>query len=144
MRKVREASRLRERLGGLKLERPMRFRKILATGLAVTIAAASFVNTADARHRRHNGGSDAFAAGVLGFTAGALLSGAFVGPRHSHGYYYDDYAPGYYYEEPSYYYAPAPRVYYRQPPVYHRQAPGYYYDPCNVPVGSSKPANAMC
>lgn len=123
----------------------MRVMKILATGLALTIATTSLVSTADARHRRHNGGGEAFAAGVLGFTAGALLSGAFAGPRYSHGYYYDDYAPGYYYyEEPSYYYAPAPRVYYRQPPAYHRQAPGYYYDPCNVPVGSSKPANAMC
>ena len=124
----------------------MRFPKILATGLALTIAATSLVSTADARKRhRHHGGGEAFAAGILGFTAGALLGGAFAGPRYSNGYYYDDYPSGYYYDEPRYdYYAPAPRVYYRQAPVYYRHAPGNYYDPCNVPVGSSKPANAMC
>jgi hypothetical protein len=120
----------------------MRVTKILATGVALTIAATSLVTTADARHRwRHHHHGDAFAAGVLGFTAGAFFGGAFAGPRY--GYYYDDYPDAYYYDEPDYYYAPAPRVYYRQAPVYHRQGSGYY-DPCNVPVGSSKPANAMC
>jgi len=117
----------------------MQVKTIVASGLALTIAAASLVSTAEANHRRHHHGG-AFAAGALGFAAGALLSGAFA-PR---GYYYDNYPRGYYYEEPGYYYAPAPRVYYRQAPVYHRQAPGYYYDPCNGSVGSSKPAHAMC
>jgi hypothetical protein len=122
----------------------MPVKQILATGLALTIAATSLVTTADARNRhRHHG--DAFAAGALGFAAGALLSGAFAGPRYYDDYYYDDYPSAYYYDEPGYYYAPAPRVYYRQaPPVYYRQGPGQYFDPCNVPVGSSKPANAMC
>lgn len=127
----------------------MPVKKILAAGLALAITATSLVTTAEARHRRHHGGGEAFAAGVLGFTAGALLSGAFA-PRYSYGYsYYDDYPP-YYYDEPRYYYAPAPRRYYRQAPVYYRPGPGYYrdgpgyYDPCNVPTGSSKPAHAMC
>ena len=118
----------------------MSIKKLFAAGLALAIGATSLITTADARHRwRHNHG-DAFVAGALGFTAGALLSGAFA-PRY--GYYYDDYPSAYYYDEPEYYYAPAPRVYYRQAPVFYRQGPGYY-DPCNVPVGSSKPANAMC
>ena len=120
----------------------MSVKNIVVTGLAVTIAATALVSSADARHRRNHGG-EAFAAGVLGFTAGALLSGAFA-PRYSRGYYYDEYPSGYYYDEPRYHYAPAPRVYYRQAPAYYRHAPGNYYDPCNVPAGSSKPANAMC
>ena len=57
----------------------MPVKKILVAALAATITAASLVGTADARHR-HNG--DAFAAGVFGFAAGALLSGAFYGPRY--------------------------------------------------------------
>ena len=120
----------------------MPVKKILIAGLAVTITAASLVSTADARHRRHHG--DAFAAGVFGFAAGALLSGAFSGPRY--GYYYeDDYPSAYYYDEPGYYYRPAPRVYYRDAPVYYRNAPGYYGGgPCDSPDGSSKPAYAMC
>lgn len=124
----------------------MRYTKIFATGLALTIAATSFATTAEARHRYRNHG-DAFAAGVLGFTAGAFLGSAFAGPR----YYYDDYEPRYYYDEPDYYYAPRAPVYYRQAPVYYRQAPPVIYreapgysDPCDAPTGSSKPAWAMC
>lgn len=122
----------------------MPVKKILIAGLAATITAASLVSTADA-HRRNHG--DAFAAGVFGLAAGALLSGAFYGPRYGH-YYDDDYPSAYYYDEPGYYYRPAPRVYYREAPVYYRQAPRYYdgygYDPCDAPTGVSKPANAMC
>ena len=60
----------------------MAVKRILATGLAMTIAATSLIGTADARHRnRHHHHGDAFAAGVFGFAAGALLSGAFAGPR---------------------------------------------------------------
>jgi len=120
----------------------MPVKQLLATGLALAVGATSLVTTADARDRhRHHG--DAFAAGAVGFAAGALLSSAFAGPRYYDDYYYDDYPSAYYYDEPDYYYRSAPRVYYRERPVY-RQAPGDYYDPCNVPVGSSKPANAMC
>ena len=122
----------------------MRVTKILATGVALTIAAASLVTTADARHRWHGHHGDAFAAGALGFTAGAFFGGAFAGPRYSYDYY-DDYPSAYYYDEPGYYYEPAPRVRYRQAPVYYREAPGSYgYDPCDLPTGVSKPANAMC
>ena len=88
----------------------MRFTKTLAAGLALTIGATSLVGTADARHRRHRGGGDAVAAGILGFTAGALLSGAFARPR-----YYD-------------YYEPAP-VYAAPPPVVYGPAPVYYSRP---------------
>jgi hypothetical protein len=123
----------------------MAIKKMLAAGLALTIGATSLVTTADARHRwRHNHG-DAFAAGVLGFTAGAILSGAFA-PRYRYDYYdeypyyYDDYPRAYYYDEPRYY-RPAPRIYYREAPRYRN---GYGYDPCDAPTGVSKPAHAMC
>lgn len=89
----------------------MRFMKPITAALALTIAAASFVDTADARHRRHRGDrGDAVAAGILGFTAGALLSGALARPR-----YYD-------------YYEPAP-VYAAPPPVVYGPAPVYYSRP---------------
>jgi hypothetical protein len=121
----------------------MAIKNILAAGLALTIGATSLVTTADARHRwRHHHG-DAFAAGALGFAAGAILSGAFA-PRYRYyydePYYYDDYPRAYYYDEPRYY-RPAPRIYYREAPRYRD---GYGYDPCDAPTGVSKPANAMC
>ena len=132
----------------------MAIKKILAAGLALTIGATSLVTTADARHRwRHHHG-DAFAAGVLGFAAGAILSGAFA-PRYryydcydGYSYYCDDYPRAYYYDEPRYY-RPAPRYYAPEPRVYYRNAPRYYnggygYDPCDAPTGVSKPAHAMC
>ena len=88
----------------------MRFMKTLAAGLALTIGATSFAGTADARHRHRGHGhhGDAVAAGILGFAAGAILSGAFARPR-----YYD-------------YYEPAPV--YAAPPVY-RPAQVYYSRP---------------
>ena len=79
----------------------------------------------------HHGG--AFAAGVLGFAAGALLGGAFAPGYYGHPYYYNGYAPGYYY---------APRVYYHRPYGYYDN---YYYGPCSLPAGQvSRPAWAMC
>jgi hypothetical protein len=88
----------------------MRFMKPLAAGLALTIAATSLVGSAEARHRRHHHRGDALAAGILGFTAGALLSGALARPR-----YYD-------------YYEPAP-VYRARPPVVYETVPVYYSRP---------------
>ena len=106
--------------------------KMFATGLALAIGAATLVTTADARHRwNHYHHGEAFAAGALGFTAGALIGGAFAGPRY--GYYDDDY-PAYYYDEPEYY---APRTYYRT-------APRYYGGPCEHAGSTSAPAWAMC
>ena len=86
----------------------MRFMKTLAAGLALTIGATSLVGTAEARHRNRHG--DAVAAGILGFAAGAILSGALARPR--------------YYE----YYERAP-VYRAPPPVAYNQAPVYYSRP---------------
>jgi hypothetical protein len=59
--------------GGASTEtEPMRFTKPIAAALALTIAAVSMIGTAEARHRRHHHG-DAFAAGLFGFAAGAML-----------------------------------------------------------------------
>ena len=88
----------------------MRFMKTLAAGLALAIGATSLVGTADARHRYRNSHGDAVAAGILGFAAGAILSGALARPR--------------YYE----YYEPAP-VYRAPPPVAYNPAPVYYSRP---------------
>lgn len=88
----------------------MRFMKTLAAGLALTIGATSLVGTAEARHRHRGDRGDAVVAGILGFTAGALLSGALARPR-----YYD-------------YYEPAP-VYAAPPPVVYGPAPVYYSRP---------------
>jgi hypothetical protein len=135
----------------------------MAAGLALAIGATSFVTSADARHRwghRHHGGE--FAAGALGFTAGAFFGSA-LAPRYGYGscyngysYYCDDYYPrayyydtprAYYYDAPAYYapeprYAPAPRAYYRSAPRYYNDRS--YGGPCDAPDGVSKPANAMC
>jgi hypothetical protein len=118
----------------------MRFLKPLAAGLAVAIATTSFVGTADARSRHHHG--DAFAAGAIGFAAGAFLS-SLATPRYSRGYYYDDgYYDDAYYDEPGYYYAPAPRAYYPAPEPYYRSSERY--GPCSSGSGTSRPAWAMC
>ena len=87
----------------------MRFMKTLAAGLALTIGATSLVGTAEARHRNRHG--DAVAAGILGFAAGAILSGALARPR-----YYE------YYERAPVYRAPPPPVIYRATPVYYAPA----------------------
>ena len=87
----------------------MRFTKPIAAGLALAVVAVSLTGTAEARHRHRHG--DAFAAGILGFTAGAILSGAFSQPRYYHRPYY---------AEPVYV-APPP------PPVVYDTAPAYYY-----------------
>jgi hypothetical protein len=109
----------------------MQLKTICTAGLALAIAGASMVSTADAQRRHHHGFP--FAAGALGFTAGAFFGSPFYGPRYS---YYEE--PGYYYDEPGYYYEPAPRAYYRS-------SPGYYGSgPCNLPTGTAKPAWAMC
>lgn len=110
--------------------------KTLAAGLALTVAATAFVDTADARHRRHG---DTFAAGIFGFAAGALIGSA-LAPRYPYAYYdqrprYRYYEEPRYYDEPAYYYQPAPRAYYPAPER-------YYNSPCNSP--GSKPAWAMC
>jgi len=91
----------------------MRFMKPMAATLALAIGAVSFSGVAEARHRHHNNG-DAFVAGIAGFAAGALLSGAFAQPRY----------PSYYYYEPApVYVAPPP------PPAYYQPAPAYYAAP---------------
>jgi hypothetical protein len=93
----------------------MRFTKSITTVLALTVAAATFSADAQAGHRHHHGGSNAVAAGILGFGAGAILGGALSQPRY--GYY-----PGTVYVEP------AP-VYVEPAPVYVRPAPVYVYEP---------------
>jgi hypothetical protein len=119
----------------------MDFKKMLATGVALSIAAASSVTTAEAGHRHHNNGFP-FAAGAFGFAAGALIASA-LAPRYP--YYYNGYDPYYYNEDPYYapraYYAPAPRVYYAPTPRVYQQGP-VYNDICDTP--GSKPAWAMC
>jgi hypothetical protein len=91
-------------------DRTMRFTKPIAAALALTIGAVSLIGSAEARHRRHHG--DAFAAGVLGFAAGALLTGALAQPR-------------YYYEPAPVYVAPPPPP----PPIVYEPAPVYYANP---------------
>ena len=88
----------------------MRFMKPLAAAVALTIAATSLVGTADARHRHRHHHGDAVAAGILGFAAGALLSGAFAGPRYYRSYDYYEPAPVYrsYRTAPVYYSRPDP------------------------------------
>ena len=92
----------------------MRYTKPIAAALAVTIAALSFATSAEARHRRHHhrGGGDEIAAGLFGFAAGALLTGALSQPRYG--------APSYYYYEPQPVYVapPPPPIVYHQGPVY--------------------------
>jgi hypothetical protein len=90
----------------------MRFIKPIAATLALAIGAVSLTSAAEARHRHRHG--DAFAAGIAGFAAGALL-GALSQPR------YPRYPSYYYYEPAPVYVAPPPRVYYYQQP-----APAYY------------------
>jgi hypothetical protein len=87
----------------------MRFTRSLAAALALTVAAVSMIGPADARHRHRHHHGDAFAAGVFGFAAGALLSGAFSQPR--------------YYRSAPVYVAPPP------PPVIYNPAPVYYVRP---------------
>jgi hypothetical protein len=93
----------------------MRFLRPIAGALALSVAALSFTGTADARPRHHHHGGNAFAAGVAGFAAGALLSGALAQPRY--------YCGGYYYNGGCY--SAPPPVYYEPAPVY-RPAPVYY------------------
>ena len=110
----------------------MRGMKIVATALAFTVSAASFVASADAkdhkriwkrlghidrdfergdrrdrdwddhRHYDWDDDGDRAAAAIFGFGVGAILGGALSGPH---------------YYAPSYYYQPAPRVYYQPAPV---------------------------
>lgn len=94
----------------------MRFTKPIAAALALTIGALSFSGVAEARHRHHHRG-DALAAGIFGFAAGALITGALSQPRYPRNYYYQQ-APAYY--------APPPVVYrpaYQPAPVYYYAAP---------------------
>ncbi len=97
----------------------MRFMKPTAAALALAIGALSFSGVAEARHRHHGNGGDALAAGIFGFAAGAILSGALSQPRYSNGYYYD-------YEPAPVYVVPPPPVVYR--PAY-QPAPVYYAGP---------------
>jgi hypothetical protein len=92
----------------------MRFTKIIATALAVTVGALTFTGSAEARHRHHHHGGDALAAGAFGFAAGAIIGGALSQPR--------------YYEPAPYYYEPGP-VYVQPAPVYVQPAPVYYGRP---------------
>ena len=58
----------------------MRFTKPIAAALALSVAALSFTGAAQAKNRyhnyHHNNGGSAVAAGIFGFAAGALVSGA--------------------------------------------------------------------
>lgn len=101
----------------------MRYTKTIATALALTVGAATFAGSAEARHRGHHGrGGNAAAAGVFGFAAGAILGGALAQPRYERRYY----DRGYY--EPDYY-EPAP-VYVQPAPVYVQPSVGYNgYEP---------------
>jgi hypothetical protein len=124
----------------------MELKKMLATGAALAIAAATSVTSADAGHRYHNGYNNGFpfAAGAFGFAAGALIASALAPryPYYNNGYY-NGYDPYYYNEDP--YYAPraryAPRVHYAPAPSVYYEGPAYN-DVCNTPT--SKPAWAMC
>jgi hypothetical protein len=127
----------------------MRFTKILATGLALTIAATSFVSTADAgrRNRRHHG--DAFAPGLFlasqleRYWAERSVDRAIDTATIHTIIIIAIMRPGYYYQEPRYYYAPPPRIYYHRVPEYY--GPSDYYGPCSIPGGSrSRPAYAWC
>jgi BA14K-like protein len=87
----------------------MRFTKPLAAALALSIAAASLVGTAEARHRHNNGGAIAVA-GIFGLAAGALIGSALSQPQYR-------------YYEPAPVYAPPP------PPIVYQPAPVYYARP---------------
>lgn len=108
----------------------MRFTKSIAAGLALTVAAVSMVGSAEARHRRHhNNHGDAFAAGVFGFAAGAILSGAFAQPR-------------YYYQPRRVYVAPPPPVLYSPAPVYYARPEPWtseWYSNCSSRYRSFNP-----
>lgn len=94
----------------------MRYLKPIATALAVTVGALSYTGSAEASHRRHgHGGGDAAAAGIIGFAAGAILSGALAGPRY--------YQPRYGYYEPEVVYVEPEPVYVRPAPVYYELEP---------------------
>jgi hypothetical protein len=87
----------------------MRFTKPIAAALALSIAAAAMVGTAEARHRYHRGyGAGIAAAGIFGLAAGALVGSALA-------------QPGYYYEPAPVYAAPPPPVAYQPAPVYYDQ-----------------------
>jgi hypothetical protein len=110
-------------------DRTMRFTRSIAAGLTLAIVAVSFAGTAEARHRHrhHHHHGDAAAAGIFGFAAGALLSGAFAQPRYR------------YYDEPIYV-APPPVIY--QPgPVYYRAQPWTpeWYESCDRRYQSFNP-----
>ncbi len=95
----------------------MRFMKPTAALLALAIGALSFSGVAEARHRHHNSGGEALAAGIFGLAAGAIVAGALSQPR-----YYSDY----YYPEPVYV-APSPPPVVYQPR--YQPAPVYYAGP---------------
>jgi len=122
----------------------MPFKKMLVTGVALAIATATSVTSADAGHRYHNRYHNGFpfAAGAFGFAAGALIATA-LAPRYP--YYGNGYDAYYYNEDPYYarnsYYAPAPGVYYAPTPRVYDQGP-VYNNICDAP--GSKPAWAMC
>ena len=96
----------------------MRFVKMIAASVALSVGALSFAGTAQADHRRHfrhhhhDGGN--LAAGAIGFGVGALFGSALARPR--------------YYEPAPVYVAPAP-VYVAPAPVvvvYEAWTPGWY------------------
>lgn len=87
----------------------MRFTKPVAAALALAIAAASMVGTAEARHRHQRGG--ALAAGIFGLAAGAMIGSALSRPNY---YYYEP--------EPVYVAPPPPPIVYNPAPVYYARA----------------------
>ena len=92
----------------------MRFMKPTAAALALVVASLSLSGTADARdryYRHHHHDNNALAAGIFGFAAGAILSGALSQPRYyscGPGYIYD---PNYGCVAPIYGAPPPPVVY---------------------------------
>ncbi len=112
----------------------MRFMKPTAAALALVVASLSLSGTADARdryYRHHHHDNNALAAGIFGFAAGAILSGALAQPR------YYSCGPGYIYD-PHYgcvapiYGAPPPPVVYQpayQPEEAYQPAQVYYDHP---------------
>jgi hypothetical protein len=97
----------------------MRFTKPIATALALSVGALTFAGSAEAgerwkRHRHHDNGGEAVAAGIIGFAAGAILGGALSQPRYGYGYYEPDVV----YVEPAPVYAEPAPVYVRPAPVY--------------------------
>jgi hypothetical protein len=103
-------------------------KSIIGAAAAVTLAATAA--PAEARHWRHDGDSDALAAGIIGLGIGAAIASSHHGGYYGGGHYGGGYGGGYY-GRPAYYGAP---VYYGRPAYYgrphYRPHHGYYGRRC--------------